>query len=130
MTGYELDADPARIDRDAVWTFLSTEAYWGRWRDRAEVDTQILGAWRVVGAYEQESGELVGFARAVSDGVWLAYLADVFVHPKHRGHGLGHRLVTTMIDEGPGARLRWLLHTSDAHGPYTQHGFVRPDATL
>ncbi len=76
-----------------------------------------------------DGGELVGFARAVSDGVAFAYLADVFVDPAHRGAGLGHRLVTTMIDEGPGADFRWTLFTGDAHGLYRQHGFAEPDAT-
>ena len=31
---YELDTDKARIDLDVVWGFLSTKAYWGRWRTR------------------------------------------------------------------------------------------------
>jgi GNAT superfamily N-acetyltransferase len=128
--GIEYDDDPARIDRDAVWAFLSTEAYWGRWRDRATVEAQLQGAWRVVGAYETSTGRLVGFARAVSDGVQLAYLADVFVVGEHRGRGIGRGLVTAMIDDGPGARFRWLLHTADAHGLYRQHGFAEPDATL
>ena len=61
---YELDADPARIQRDVVWAWLSTEAYWGRQRTRADVDTQLDGAWRVVGAYSRDTGEQVGFARA------------------------------------------------------------------
>ena len=52
-----------------------------------------LSAWRVVGAYRAGTGELVGFARAVSDGVGFAYLADVFVLPEHQGHGLGKRLM-------------------------------------
>ena len=84
---YVLSDDLARIDRDAVWRFLSTEAYWARWRSRSDVDRQIDGAWRVVGAYVEETGELVGFARAVSDGVAFAYLADVFVDAAHRGSG-------------------------------------------
>jgi hypothetical protein len=36
---------------------------------------------------------MVGFARAVSDGVAMAYLADVFVAPAARGIGLGVGLV-------------------------------------
>ena len=48
---YELDDDPTRIQPDAVWAWLSTEAYWGLQRTRADVDAQITGAWRVVGAY-------------------------------------------------------------------------------
>jgi GNAT superfamily N-acetyltransferase len=129
-SGVEYDDDPARVDRDAVWAFLSTEAYWGRWRARADLDAQLDGAWRVVGAYDTGSGALVGFARAVSDGVSFAYLADVFVVPGRRGERIGHGLVRTMVDEGPGARFRWMLNTSNAHGLYEQYGFRAPDATV
>jgi len=126
---YELDDDPARIQRDVVWTWLSTEAYWGRWRSRADIDAQLDTAWRVVGVYLADTGEQVGFARAVSDGVGFAYLADVFVLDAHRGRGLGKRLIRRMIDDGPGADMRWTLFTGDAHGLYRQFGFVEPDAT-
>jgi GNAT superfamily N-acetyltransferase len=119
---YELSDDPARVDRDAVWAFLSTDAYWHTWRTRADIDTQLDSAWRVVGAYDA-SGALVGFARAVSDGVAFAYLADVYVLDSHRGHALGKRLVQAMIDDGPGAGFRWVLATKDAHGLYEQYGF-------
>jgi GNAT superfamily N-acetyltransferase len=124
---FELDDDPARVDRDAVWRFLSTEAYWARWRRRDDVDRQIDGAWRVVAAYG--SGRTVAFARAISDGVAFAYLADVFVDPTVRGHGLGVALVRFMIDDGPGSGFRWTLHTLDAHGLYQRFGFTPPDAT-
>ena len=127
--GYEIDDDPARVDRDAVWRFLSTDAYWGRWRTRADVETQLDGAWRVVGAYASD-GRTVGFARAVSDGVGFAYLADVYVDDAARGHGLGVELVRFMIDGGPGHGFRWTLHTADAHGLYTRFGFAPPDTTF
>jgi GNAT superfamily N-acetyltransferase len=127
---YELSDATDRLDRDTIWQFLSTEAYWGRWRSRKDVEQQIDAAWRVVGAYDEESGALVGFARAVSDGVGFAYLADVFVVPAHRGAGLGRRLVATMIDDGPGADFRWMLATDDAHGLYREFGFSEPDSTI
>jgi GNAT superfamily N-acetyltransferase len=120
--GYEVDDDPARIDVDAAYAFLSTEAYWGRWRTREDFAHQVRAAWRVVGAYDP-SGRMVGFARAVSDGLALAYLADVYVEPEHRGHGLGVAIVHEMIEAGPGRDFRWLLHTSDAHGLYEKFGF-------
>jgi GNAT superfamily N-acetyltransferase len=126
---YELDDNPERIDRDAVWDFLSTEAYWGRFRSRADFEAQFASAWRVVGVYETATGRQVGFARAVSDGVAFAYLADVFIVAGARGAGLGKELVATMIDRGPGAGFRWTLHTSDAHGLYRQYGFGAPDET-
>lgn len=124
---YELDDDASRVDVDAVWAFLSTDAYWARSRTRADFEEQLATAWRLVGVYEAATGRLVGFARAISDGVGYAYLADVFVTSDARGKGLGRELVATMIDRGPGARFRWTLHTRDAHGLYRQFGFAAPD---
>jgi GNAT superfamily N-acetyltransferase len=124
---YELDDDAGRIDRDAVWDFLSTEAYWGRSRTRADFEAQLASAWRVVGVYETATGRQVGFARSISDGVSYGYLSDVFVLADARGAGLGKELVATMIDRGPGAGFRWALHTSDAHDLYRRYGFEEPD---
>jgi GNAT superfamily N-acetyltransferase len=124
---YELDDDPSRTDKDAVWRFLSTEAYWGKYRSRADFEAQMASAWRVVGVYESATGRQVGFARAISDGVAFAYLADLFILADARGGGLGKELVATMIDRGPGASFRWTLHTSDAHELYRKYGFAEPD---
>jgi len=127
--GFELDDDPARLDRDALWSFLSRQAYWGRWRTREVVEHQVASAWRVVGVYEAATGRMFGFARAVSDGVALAYLADLYVSEDVRGQGLGKELVRAMVESGPWADFRWMLHTADAHGLYAQFGFARPDET-
>ncbi|KLN35224.1 GNAT family N-acetyltransferase [Cellulosimicrobium cellulans] len=123
------DDDPRHLDRDWIWRMLSTEVYWHRWRERADVERQIDGAWRVVGVYDGATGRQLGFARAVSDGVNDAYLADVVVDPASRGRGVGTLLVRTMIDDGPGARFRWTLFTDDAHGLYAKFGFQTPDRT-
>lgn len=127
---YDLDDDPARLDLDAVVSLLATaDAYWDRWRKPADVQAQIDGAWRVVGAYQRTDGATVGFSRAVSDGVAVAYLADVFVAPAARGIGLGAALVNAMIEQGPGRGFRWMLHTKDAHGLYQKFGFTAPPST-
>jgi GNAT superfamily N-acetyltransferase len=122
---YELDDDPGRVDVGAVSDFLTTEAYWGQQRSAEFIARQIAAAWRVVGAYDQ-AGAQVGFARAVSDES-SAYLADVYVLAGHRGSGLGTAIVRMMIDDGPGASMRWMLHTKDAHGLYRRFGFGPPD---
>jgi GNAT superfamily N-acetyltransferase len=128
--GYEYSDDAERIDVEAAWDFLSQHAYWGRWRTRADFERQLAGSWRVVGCYDAGSGQMVGFARALSDGVGLAYLGDVYVLPEHRGRGLGKRLVEVMIEEGAGADFRWLLHTADAHGLYERFGFAAPGGSV
>jgi GNAT superfamily N-acetyltransferase len=127
--GYEVSDDASRVDVGAAWAYLSTEAYWARWRTREDFERQVAGAWRVVGCYA-EDGAMVGFARAFSDGVALAYLADVYVLPAHRGAGLGRGIVRVMVEDGPGRDFRWLLHTADAHGLYASFGFAPPDETL
>ncbi|WP_018350905.1 GNAT family N-acetyltransferase [Longispora albida] len=125
MIDFEITDDPARIDRDAAYAYLSEHVYWGRWRTRADFDVHVDGAWRVVGAFAD--GRMIGFARALSDGLALAYLADVYVEDAYRGHKIGEALVRAMIDEGPGKNFRWMLHTSDAHGLYGKFGFAKPD---
>lgn len=127
FSAYEVDDDPRRIDIALVWQFLSTQAYWNRWRTFDDVERQWREAWRVVGVYDERDGAMVGGARAISDGVSDAYLGDMFIVPQHRGRGLSKRLLATMIDEGPGRDFRWMLVTSDAHGLYAQFGFGVPD---
>lgn len=124
---YILSSDKDRVDRDWLWAELSTNVYWGTWRTRADVEAQLDNAWRIVGAYDSRTGAMLGYARAFSDGVAIAYLADVYVHESARGQSLGKAIVREMIDGGPGANFRWMLHTSDAHGLYQQFGFMEPD---
>lgn len=119
--GFELDDDPARIDVDAVHAYISGESYWGRGRSRARVVATIRGSDRVVGLYH--GVEQVGFARAVTDGVTVAYLADVYVLAAHRGRGLGLELVREIVEGAAAPDVHWLLHTADAQGLYAQLGF-------
>jgi GNAT superfamily N-acetyltransferase len=121
--GYELDDDPARIDRAAVHAYLS-RSYWAEGRPRDVQDTLVDNAARVVGLYRD--GEQVGFTRAISDGHVQSYLADVYVLEEHRGRGLGVELVRFSVDEGPLAGTKWYLHTLDAHDLYRKVGFVEP----
>ena len=120
--GFELDDDPARIDVDAVHAYISGESYWGRGRSRELVQRAIAGSQRVLGLYR--AGEQLGFARAVSDGATVAYLADVYVLPAARGRGLGLELVREIVEGGTGSEVRWLLHTADAQGLYRKVGFA------
>jgi GNAT superfamily N-acetyltransferase len=120
--GFELDDDSARLDRDAIHAYLGTEAYWAAGRTREEQDGLIDGSVRVVGLYRD--GSQVGFARASTfDAGRFMYLADVYVLDDCRGRGLGIELVREMIEHGPYADRRWILHTRDAHTLYARFGF-------
>ena len=122
--GLELDDDPARVDVDAVHDFLSNHAYWAEGRPREVVERLIRDADRIVGVYA--ANRQVGFARAFTDGTSFVYLADVYVLTEYRGRGVGVELVREMVDHGPYAHLRWILHTRDAHELYRRFGFGPP----
>jgi GNAT superfamily N-acetyltransferase len=124
--GYELDDDRARLDVDAIVAYLTTSAYWGRWRQRADIETQIARSV-TVGLYSP-GGDQVGFARVVTDGVSFGYLADVYVLDGHRRRGLGQALVEFVIGLGPS--WRWMLNTRDAHALYAKFGFGPAPDTL
>lgn len=120
----ELDDDPGRIDVAAVHDFLANHSYWAEGRPYEVVERLAREAQRVVGVYDGD--RQVGFARAFTDGVALVYLADVYVLPEYRGRGLGIELVRKMVEDGPYAGLRWILHTRDMHRLYARFGFDEP----
>lgn len=126
----EFSANLARVDRDWLWNELTAHSYWAKYRTRDMFDRQLDAAWRVVAAYEAANGQMVGFARAFSDGAAFAYLADVYVDHNRRGNGIGTGILRVMIDEGPGREFRWMLHTEDAHALYAKFGFNAPDSTF
>jgi GNAT superfamily N-acetyltransferase len=122
--GIELDDDPQRIDVDAVHDYLANESYWATGRSREVVERLVREAQRVVGLYHGDFQ--IGFARAFTDGVSFAYLADVYVLPAYRGRRFGVELVREIVENGPYAGVRWMLHTRDMHGLYRRFGFGRP----
>jgi GNAT superfamily N-acetyltransferase len=127
--GYELDDDPIRIDREAVHHYLSVESYWAAGRSRDVMDELIGTAARVVGLYAP-GGAQVGFARVVSDGHTVSYLADVYVLEEYRGRGFGLELVRCAVDELPVSDTKLILHTRDMHPLYAKLGFIPPDERL
>jgi len=123
--GIELDDDKARIDRVEVHRWLSEVSYWAAGRPRATQDRLIDDAERVVGLYD--GPRQIGFCRAATDGVSFVYLADVYVLEEYRGRRFGEELVREMVENGPYANVRWILHTTNMHALYRKFGFEEPD---
>lgn len=119
--GYELVADPARIDPVAAHAYLA-RSYWSPNVPFGTVAKAIANSLCVA---VFAGGEQVGFARVVTDRATFAYLADVYVLEEHRGHGLGQAMVGWLQahPELQGLR-RWLLMTLDAHGVYDKLGWT------
>jgi GNAT superfamily N-acetyltransferase len=119
--GFQISTDPARLDLDAIHSFLANEAYWSPGVAREKVARQMQHSL-CFGLYA--GTQQAGFARVISDFTTFAYLADVFVLRPFRGQGLGKWLVQTILahPELQGLR-RFSLNTRDAHELYRQFGF-------
>ena len=120
--GFEADDSTDRIDVDVVHGFLST-SYWAPGIPREVVERSIAGSLNL-GVYAAD-GAMVAFARMVTDRATFAWLADVFVLPEYRGHGLGRFVVSTLLEHPDlkGVR-RMMLATADAHELYRSYGFA------
>ncbi len=94
-------------------------------RTRAELAQQIAGARWVVSAWD--GARLVGFARALSDGVTNAYVSSVMVDAEYRRRGIGRELLRRIV-EGRES-VRFVLHArQDAMAFYRALGFTNaPD---
>jgi predicted GNAT family acetyltransferase len=124
--GYGLTTDPAQVDLDRVHTWLSTETYWARGRERDVVARSIEGS-RPYSVHRD--GEQCAFARTVTDGATFAWICDVFVDSAHRGRGLGTWMIGCMADDLAAEGVhRIVLATVDAHEVYRRCGFEELEA--
>jgi GNAT superfamily N-acetyltransferase len=112
--------DKARLDIPRIHGWLAS-SYWSPGIELELVERAIMGS-HCLGAYHD--GMQVGFARAITDHVTFAWLADVWVDEAVRGSGLGRGLVSWFIDHPDFAAIRRFgLATTDAHGVYEKLGF-------
>jgi GNAT superfamily N-acetyltransferase len=117
---YEISTDRSRLDVGLIHDFLRS-SYWAKEIPRAVIEKSIAHSF-CFGAYHD--GKQVGFARVVTDFAAIAYLADVFVVPEHRGRGVSKRIMRAILEHPDLQGLRrFLLATRDAHGLYAQFGF-------
>jgi len=121
---YTVTTDPARFDHDVVTAFLANDSYWARGRTREQTGVAAAHS-RCYSVLHDPSGRQVGGARAVTDWMAFAWVADVFVVPSEQGHGLGKLLMRAVTDDLAHVE-RLFLGTRDAHGLYAQFGFAPP----
>jgi len=100
---------------------------WTAYTDHPEwLQLAVEGSTHVVTEWSDD-GDLIGLARAISDGHSIFYLQDILVRPDHQGQGVGRRLLDDCLERFRHVRTKVLLtDDNDAQRRlYEGAGFVR-----
>jgi ribosomal protein S18 acetylase RimI-like enzyme len=107
-------------DLDPLARLFDSVGWQSRTRDRERFAQMVRGSALHVFAYDVEN--LVGYARAISDGAFNAYIAAVAVLPEYQRQGIGRELVRRLVDGRD--HLTFVLHADpDKHAFYLRCGF-------
>ena len=116
---YVLTDDKTRVDIDKVAELLS-DTYWAK--DRTpELVRKSIGNSMCFSIFFGNTQ--IGFGRVVTDYAVFAWIADIIIHPDHRGKGLGKFLMSIIAGHPDIPKSLQLLKTKDAHSLYEKFGF-------
>ncbi len=123
MPEYYIEAGTENIDIEKIRQLLE-KTYWAAGRTSEEVKKSVENSV-CFSAFDSNTHEQIGFARAVTDYVSIYWLCDVVVDPQYKGLGIGKKLVESVVTNETLKNLTGILSTNDAHGLYEQYGFKR-----
>lgn len=114
-------ADWDALDWQALGDLYRSVGWGERAVDAERMQAVVRGSLWVVTAWDE--GRMVGFVRAISDGLTTAYVTDVMVHEGYRRQGVATALVQRLM-AGRDAIHFVLRAEPELHPLYLKVGFV------
>lgn len=101
---------------------LTLAAFGPKERRLEELERAIFQSAPVVSVWE--GTKMIGFARAISDGIYRATIWDMIIHPEYQGVGLEQKLLETVLTHPRMNRVErvYLMNANPQH-LYQQMGF-------
>jgi N-acetylglutamate synthase-like GNAT family acetyltransferase len=118
----------SKIDVEQLQKLFTLGAFWAKERNTEDLHEAIKNSEPVIAVWNKQ--QLIGFARATSDGVYRATIWDVVIHPDFRGTGLGSKLVETVLSHPRMNKVeRVYLMTTHQQKFYEKIGFEHNGST-
>ncbi|MBR8839017.1 MAG: GNAT family N-acetyltransferase [Stigonema ocellatum SAG 48.90 = DSM 106950] len=118
----------SEIHLDQLQELFNLSTFWAKGRSMDDLRVAIANSEPVVTVWDGE--QLIGFARATSDGIYRATIWDVVIHSEYRGTGLGSKLVETVLSHPRMNRVeRVYLMTTHQQCFYEKIGFQTNSTT-
>ncbi len=83
------------LDLHELQVLFQKTAHWAQERCVKDWAIAIANSNPIVTAWDGD--RLIGFSRAISDGIYRATIWDVVIDPDYQGAGLGRKLVETVL---------------------------------
>lgn len=114
-------------DYEPVRLFLADDGWAHRVADPERFARMMQGSNRTVVAWDE--GRVVGFGRALSDGVSNGYLSMVAVAEDRRGQGIGREMVRRLMGDDP--EITWTLRAGrGSEGFWRKMGFAASEIAM
>ena len=76
--------------------FLNKNAFWAQNRSIKDLRKSLANSDAIISLWD--GNEIVGFGRALSDGIFRAVLWDIVIDKNHQGKGYGKLIVNNLLN--------------------------------
>ena len=93
---------------DEIVELYKAGGWWKESYDTSLINQMIAGSFVFAVVVDITIDKAVGMGRVISDGISDAYIQDLVVLPKYRGHGIGKKLVDSLIKQCLSNGIVWI----------------------
>jgi len=90
----------------------------------------LQSSYRCYVALDKNSGKVIGFINAISDGILSAYIPLLEVLEPYKGKGIGSELVRLMLDELDGFYMVDICHDAELGSFYAKFGACKGNSSI
>lgn len=126
MDGYSWVHDAGAVDWDALSVLYRIAPLGDK---PPEALATVFGNSMFV-CFAYADGVLAGAGRVLADGIDCAYIADVAVHPRHQGRGLGTAIIQRLVEFSKGHKKIILYANPGTEAFYGRLGFLRLNTAM